>query len=115
MLREFKIPHECRIVSAHRTPRWMAERGGWAEPEIVDKFVRFCEKSVAHLGDLIALGCTINEPNAVSMVGYLMERFPPGLRDFSLYTKASEHLRDAHARAYDVLKAGAAEGIIVKQ
>jgi len=25
MLREFKIPHECRIVSAHRTPRWMAE------------------------------------------------------------------------------------------
>src|SRR5438552_16395583 len=25
LLREFKIPHECRIVSAHRTPRWMAE------------------------------------------------------------------------------------------
>src|SRR6201984_3407205 len=25
MLREFKIPHECRIVSAHRTPSWMAE------------------------------------------------------------------------------------------
>src|SRR5262249_62189773 len=25
MLREFKVPHECRIVSAHRTPQWMAE------------------------------------------------------------------------------------------
>src|SRR5438876_2445461 len=59
--------HECAIAPAvtfhhFTTPRWMAERGGWAEPEIVDKFARFCEKSVAHLGDLIAQGCTINEP-----------------------------------------------------
>ena len=102
---------ECGIepsVTFHHvtTPRWMAERGGWADPTIVDKFARFCEKAVAHLGDLIAMGSTINEPNVVSMLGYLMERFPPGLRDFSLYSKASEHLRDAHVRAYDVLKAG---------
>src|SRR5436190_989997 len=88
------------------TPRWMAARGGWAEPEIVDRFARFCEKAVAHLGDLIALGCTINEPNVVSLLGYVMGTFPPGLADFSLYAKASEHLRDAHVRAYDVLKAG---------
>jgi len=25
VLKQFDIPHECRIVSAHRTPRWMAE------------------------------------------------------------------------------------------
>jgi 5-(carboxyamino)imidazole ribonucleotide mutase len=25
MLTEFGIPHECRVVSAHRTPAWMAE------------------------------------------------------------------------------------------
>jgi 5-(carboxyamino)imidazole ribonucleotide mutase len=25
ILSEFGIPHECRIVSAHRTPAWMAE------------------------------------------------------------------------------------------
>jgi 5-(carboxyamino)imidazole ribonucleotide mutase len=25
MLRRFEIAHECRIVSAHRTPAWMAE------------------------------------------------------------------------------------------
>ena len=25
ILTEFGIPHECRIVSAHRTPAWMAE------------------------------------------------------------------------------------------
>jgi 5-(carboxyamino)imidazole ribonucleotide mutase len=25
ILTEFGIPHECRVVSAHRTPAWMAE------------------------------------------------------------------------------------------
>lgn len=25
ILEQFGIPHECRVVSAHRTPRWMAE------------------------------------------------------------------------------------------
>ncbi len=78
------------LVTFHHftTPRWMADRGGWVEREVVDKFTRFCEKAVAHLGDLMAMGCTINEPNVVSMLGYLMERFPPGLRDFGLYRKA---------------------------
>ena len=25
MLTQFGVPHECRVVSAHRTPAWMAE------------------------------------------------------------------------------------------
>ena len=25
MLDQFDVPHECRVVSAHRTPQWMAE------------------------------------------------------------------------------------------
>ncbi len=25
ILTEFDVPHECRVVSAHRTPAWMAE------------------------------------------------------------------------------------------
>ena len=96
------------VVTFHHftTPRWMAERGGWAEPEVVDRFARFCERAAAHLGDLIAIGCTINEPNVVSLLGYLMARFAPGLQDFGLYAKANEHLRAAHARAYEALKSG---------
>ncbi len=31
VLREFEIPHECRVVSAHRTPRWMCEYASGAE------------------------------------------------------------------------------------
>ncbi|HEX6814202.1 MAG TPA: 5-(carboxyamino)imidazole ribonucleotide mutase [Gemmatimonadaceae bacterium] len=31
LLTELEIPHEVRIVSAHRTPHWMAEYAGTAE------------------------------------------------------------------------------------
>lgn len=30
-LARFEIPHECRVVSAHRTPGWMAEYAAGAE------------------------------------------------------------------------------------
>ena len=96
------------VVTFHHftTPRWMADRGDWAEPTVVDTFTRFCERSVAHFGDLISMACTINEPNIVSLMGYLTGRFAPGRRDFALYGKVNEHLRDAHRRSYEALKAG---------
>jgi 5-(carboxyamino)imidazole ribonucleotide mutase len=31
MLERFAVPHECRIVSAHRTPQWLAEYAAQAE------------------------------------------------------------------------------------
>ena len=37
-------------------PRWIANNGGWENAEIVDQFGRFCERTVAHLGDLIFIG-----------------------------------------------------------
>jgi len=31
ILTQFEIPHECRVVSAHRTPQWMAQYAQTAE------------------------------------------------------------------------------------
>ena len=31
VLKQFDVPHECRIVSAHRTPLWLAEYAAEAE------------------------------------------------------------------------------------
>ena len=31
LLTQFEVPHECRVVSAHRTPQWLAEYSAQAE------------------------------------------------------------------------------------
>ena len=31
LLQQFEVPHECRVVSAHRTPQWMCEYASTAE------------------------------------------------------------------------------------
>ena len=103
--------HEAGVLPAvtfhhFSNPRWAAAMGGWESPQMVDKFARYCEKTTAHLGDLISIGCTINEPNIVSLMGFLMGMFPPGKQDFDAYNKANEHLKAAHRKAYDILKAG---------
>ncbi|MDQ1466889.1 MAG: beta-glucosidase [Actinomycetota bacterium] len=103
------LEHEVMpVVTFHHftTPRWLAARGGWTEPAIVDHFARFCERSVDALGDLIGMGCTINEPNAVSIMGYVLAEFPPGVRDFAGFGKVNEHMIAGHRKAYDVIKAG---------
>ncbi len=97
------------VVTFHHftTPRWMADRGGWANPTTADRFAAFCERAVGHFGDELGMACTLNEPNIVSLMGWLMGAFPPGRRDdFEGYLKVNEHLLDAHRKAYDALKAG---------
>ncbi|MCJ7436855.1 MAG: family 1 glycosylhydrolase [Acidimicrobiia bacterium] len=97
------------VVTFHHftTPRWAAADGGWTNPVTAERFARFCERAVAHLGDRIAMACTINEPNVVSTIGYLVGAFPPGrTQDLDGFVKATETLVAAHGRAFEVLKAG---------
>ena len=99
------------VVTFHHftTPRWAAADGSWANPAIVDRFARFSERAAAHLGDLIGMACTINEPNIVSLMGYLSGVFPPGNRDLGEYALVNEHLKAAHRSGYDAIKAGPGE------
>ncbi len=97
------------VVTFHHftNPRWVAADGGWANPATADRFASFCERCVGHFGDEIGMGCTINEPNIVSLMGWLMGVFPPGLStDLEGYGTANETLRAGHRKAYDAIKAG---------
>jgi beta-glucosidase len=97
------------VVTFHHfsNPRWLAALGGWESAEVVDRFARYCERTVAHLGDLISIGCTINEPNILSLMGYVVGAFPPGREhDIGAYVAVNSNLIAAHRRAYDVLKGG---------
>jgi beta-glucosidase len=96
------------VVTFHHfsNPRWFAALGGWESDDSVDRFARYCERTVEHLGDLITIGCTINEPNIVSLMGWIVGVFPPGRRDIAAHATVNENLKAAHRRAYDVIKGG---------
>lgn len=52
-LEEFSVPHECRVVSAHRTPQWMAEYAGTAESRGIEVIVAGAG-GAAHLPGMVA-------------------------------------------------------------
>jgi beta-glucosidase len=96
------------VVTFHHftTPRWLAAEGGWLAPRVVDRFARFCERAAAHLGGEIGIGCTINEPNVVSFMGFIAGEFTPGHNDLGEYATVNEHMVAAHRKAYDAIKSG---------
>src|SRR6185295_15872559 len=53
ILTEFGIPHECRVVSAHRTPAWMAEYASTASERGLEVIIAGAG-GAAHLPGLVA-------------------------------------------------------------
>jgi 5-(carboxyamino)imidazole ribonucleotide mutase len=53
MLTRFEIAHECRVVSAHRTPGWMAEYAAQAEERGLEVIIAGAG-GAAHLPGMVA-------------------------------------------------------------
>ena len=53
MLDEFSVAHECRVVSAHRTPQWMCEYAQSAEEQGLEIIIAGAG-GAAHLPGMIA-------------------------------------------------------------
>lgn len=95
------------IVTLHHftTPRWVAARGGWANPDSADLFARYAERVMARIGDNVELVCTLNEPNVVATMGYFDGRFPPGEHDVTRREAANGTFIEAHRRAVEIVRA----------
>ena len=61
------------IVTFHHftSPRWLMPKGAWENIETAQRFAIYCEQVTKHLGDLIPIACTLNEPN----LGLLISQF----------------------------------------
>ena len=118
------------MVTFHHftSPRWLAASGGWEAQDTLEKFARFCERAMAHLGDLIPLACTLNEVNigplisamtgtplnaarterwfdaAARSVGSDASRFTPFL--YADAERGRATILAAHRRAVGAIKAG---------
>src|SRR5436305_5771411 len=53
VLASFDVPHECRVVSAHRTPLWMAEYAADAESRGIQVIIAGAG-GAAHLPGMVA-------------------------------------------------------------
>jgi 5-(carboxyamino)imidazole ribonucleotide mutase len=58
ILKEFGIPHECLVVSAHRTPNWMAHVASNAEERGVQAIIAGAG-GAAHLPGMLAAQTTV--------------------------------------------------------
>jgi beta-glucosidase len=91
------------MVTLHHftDPLWMAEQGGWLNPEAVTWFRRYVKKAVGDLLDLCEVWCPINEPNIYASQGYFVGKFPPGHQNMREYFQVVHNLLLAHAAAYE--------------
>ena len=89
------------------SPRWIATGGGWESARTADRFARFCERSMRHLGDLVPYACTLNEPNLGALLHDVLgiPEPPPATQDRIILFQnahspaAAEVMRAAHRRA----------------
>jgi beta-glucosidase len=97
------------VVTFHHftTPLWLSARGAWEAEDAPERFGRFVERATAHIGDLVSWACTINEPDVIGVMGYMLGGFPPGVKgDLGRHLAVNEQMVKSHRRAVEALRSG---------
>ncbi len=94
-------PIEVRKLGIDR-----AERSGWYSEKVVVEFAKFAAFVAWKFGDIVDEWSTLNEPQVVSSLGYLLLKsgFPPAYPSEDAYIRSMINQAQAHSRAYDMLK-----------
>ena len=88
-------------------PQPLEDRGGWAEPEIVERIGEYASIVAARLGDRVGRWITLNEPRTHSFIGYAVGRHAPGRHGWSTGLRAAHHSHLAHAAAARAIRSAA--------
>ena len=84
-------------------PLWFEDMGGFTAPESVDIFMRFAERVVDTLGDLVEDYITINEPNVYATNSLFYGMWPPEKKSMSALVKAFSNMTACHIKAYNMI------------
>ncbi len=88
-------------------PQPIENRGGWLEPEVVDRFGAFAGIVAGRLGDRVRSWITLNEPRTFTLMGYGTGRHAPGRHGAAGALRAAHHSHLAHAAAAAAVRAAA--------
>lgn len=97
---------EPMVTCWHWTiPVWLAEEGGILSKNFVKQFSKYVQYIVENLAEDVKYWITINEPDAVSTMSYLLGTFPPQERSLIKYFKSHFVVMvNAHRKAYEIIK-----------
>lgn len=84
-------------------PLWFEDMGGFTVRESVDIFMRFAERVIDSLGDLVEDYITINEPNVYATNSLFYGMWPPEKKSISALIKAFSNMTACHVRAYEMI------------
>lgn len=85
-------------------PQILEDRGGWLVADSADWFVEYATAAKRHLGDLIQMWTTHNEPWCTAFLGYGSGQFAPGVADPTSALAAAHHVMVSHHRAVTALR-----------
>ena len=86
-------------------PQALQDRGGFAEPGIVDAFTEYASLVATRLGDRVSDWMTFNEPAVYAYLGHADGIHAPGLRDWPTAIRVADHELRAHAAAGAAIRA----------
>ncbi len=84
-------------------PLWFEDMGGFTNKNSPDIFMRYAEKVIDYLGDLVDDYITINEPNVYSTNSLFYGIWPPEKKSLSALVKAYSNFTACHIRAYNMI------------
>ena len=82
-----ELVRECRrqglepMATLHHftLPKWFADRGGFAQADAPQFFLRYVERVLSRLADHVTFWCTFNEPMVLAIGSYLGRFMPPAV------------------------------------
>ncbi len=101
----------CLTLYHWELPSALADRGGWANPDIAGWFGDYAALVGRTIGNRLHSVAPINEPWCVAWLGHLTGEHAPGLRDIRATARAMHHIPAAHGRAVQALRAEGLDAI----
>ena len=103
------------MVTLHHftSPRWLADRGGWSNPDSVPRFLDYADRVVRATADVVRWWITFNEPSILSFKAYIEGSWPP-FQPWNLrgYVRLLRHAARAHRLGRRLLRSQRPDALV---